>query len=443
MNEDSNKNMIQLDQAELPKRWSNPLSYFDQPLDPPINPATKEPMEIKEMKKIFPGQCMDQEVSVDKEIDIPEPVSDVYKLWRPTPLFRARNLERRLETPARIFFKYEGASPPGSHKPNTAVPQAYYGMREGTKLLTTETGAGQWGSALSFATTHFDLDCKVYMVRVSYDQKPYRKSMINSWGANIVPSPSQDTEVGESFLEEDPDTVGTLGMAISEAIETAQTSESAKYSLGSVLNHVLIHQSIVGLETKLQLEKAGYKADALVGCTGGGSNFGGLILPFLPEILQGKSDIQLVAAEPTACPTLTKGEFRYDFADSGETTPLIKMYTLGHDFVPAGIHAGGLRYHGMAPIICRLKQKGLLEARALPQTDTFEAALDFANEEGFIPAPETSHAVQAAIDLALEAKERDEARNIVFNFSGHGHFDMGAYDAYLNGELEHVEHDPT
>ncbi|MFB6290787.1 MAG: TrpB-like pyridoxal phosphate-dependent enzyme [Candidatus Bipolaricaulia bacterium] len=433
--------MFHLNQTDMPTSWFNPLPLFEEPLDPPLNPKTEEPMKPDELKEIFPRGSIDLEVSQSKEINIPEEVQDKYKIWRPTPLVRATNLERKLDTPARIFFKYEGASPPGSHKPNTAMPQTYYAKQEGLKTLTTETGAGQWGSALSFTTSQFGIDAKVFMVRVSYDQKPFRKSMIQSWNGDIVPSPSEETEVGRKFLKEDPDTDGTLGMAISEAIELATKSDDAKYSLGSVLNHVLIHQSIMGKETRLQLEQAGHKPDVLIGCTGGGSNFGGLVLPFLKDIIEDGRDIELIGAEATACPTLTKGTQEYDYADSGEMTPLMNMYTLGHNFVPDGIHAGGLRYHGMAPIVGRLNSKGYMRARAFEQTDIFEAALTFANTEGYIPAPETAHAIKAAIDEAKKAKEENEQKTIVFSYSGHGNFDMAAYDDYLAGKLEDVYHD--
>lgn len=433
--------MIHLDQTDLPTSWFNPLPIFEEPLDPPLNPKTEEPMKPEELKEIFPEGSIDLEMSQEREVDIPKEVSEKYKIWRPTPLIRATNLERELGTPARIYFKYEGASPPGSHKPNTALPQTFYAKQEGLKTLTTETGAGQWGSALSFTTSQFGINAKVFMVRVSYDQKPFRKSMIQSWNGEIVPSPSEETEVGRSFLKENPDTDGTLGMAISEAIELATKSENAKYSLGSVLNHVLIHQSILGKETRLQLEKDGQKPDVLIGCTGGGSNFGGLVLPFLQDIIEEGKDIKLIGAEATACPTLTKGTQEYDYADSGEMTPLMNMYTLGHDFVPDGIHAGGLRYHGMAPIVGRLNSKGYMTPRAFEQTDIFEAALTFANTEGYIPAPETAHAIKAAIDEAKKAKEENEEKNIVFNYSGHGNFDMSAYDDYLAGKLEDVYHE--
>lgn len=432
--------IVNIDQSELPGKWFNPIGLFEKPFDPPINPQTEQPIAPEQLKKLFPERCIDQEISADRWIDIPKEIIEGYKIWRPTPLCRASNLEKKLDTPAKIFFKYEGISPPGSHKPNTALPQAFYAQQEGTTTLTTETGAGQWGSALSFATRLFDLKCKVYMVKVSYEQKPYRRSMIEGWNAQVIPSPSDQTEVGRSFLEEDPDTLGSLGMAISEAIETAFSDKDIKYSLGSVLNHVLIHQSIVGLETKLQLEKIGEFPDVLIGCTGGGSNFGGLLIPFLPDIIERDENISLIAAEPTACPTFTKGEFKYDFADCAETTPKIKMLSLGHEFVPPGIHAGGLRYHGMAPLLCRLYQMGILEARAFHQTDVFEDALTFAGTEGYVPAPETAHAIKAAVEVAKEAKRENTSPTVVLNFSGHGHFDMGAYDDYLAGKLQRVEY---
>lgn len=432
--------MIHLDQTDTPTSWFNPMPLFDEPLYPPLDPETREPMPPEELKKIFPERSIELESSQQKEIEIPEEVREKYKIWRPTPLIRATNLEKELGTPAHIYFKYEGASPPGSHKPNTALPQTYYAKQEGTKTLTTETGAGQWGSALSFTTAQFGLDVKVFMVKVSYNQKPYRKSMVQTWGGEIHSSPSEETEAGRKFLEEDPDTEGTLGMAISEAIEVAMKSDDAKYSLGSVLNHVMIHQSILGKETRLQLEKAGEKPDTLIGCVGGGSNFSGLVLPFLQEIIEEGKDIDLIGAEPTACPTLTKGEQRYDFADSGEMTPLMNMYTLGHDFVPDGIHAGGLRYHGMAPIVGKLNSKGYMTPKSFEQTDIFEAALTFAKTEGYIPAPETAHAIKATIDEANEAKEENDDRTIVFNYSGHGNFDMAAYDDYRKGKLKDVYH---
>ncbi len=432
--------MINLDQTDAPTSWFNPMPLFDEPLDPPLDPETREPMPPEEMKEIFPKRSIELESSQQREIDIPEEVRETYKIWRPTPLIRATNLERELGTPASIYFKYEGASPPGSHKPNTALPQTYYAKQEGTEVLTTETGAGQWGSALSFTTSQLGLDAKVFMVKVSYNQKPYRKSMVQTWGSEIIPSPSEETEAGRKFLEEDPDTEGTLGMAISEAIEVAMKSDDAKYSLGSVLNHVMIHQSILGKETRLQLEKAGEKPDTLIGCVGGGSNFSGLVLPFLQDKIEEGRDIDMIGAEATACPTLTKGEQRYDFADSGEMTPLMNMYTLGHNFVPDGIHAGGLRYHGMAPMVGRLNSKDYMTPKAFEQTDIFEAALTFAKTEGYIPAPETAHAIKAAIDEAKEAKEENDDRTIVFNYSGHGNFDMAAYDDYRKGKLKDVYH---
>ncbi|MDO8691531.1 MAG: TrpB-like pyridoxal phosphate-dependent enzyme, partial [Dehalococcoidia bacterium] len=360
----------------------------------------------------------------------------IYKLWRPSPLYRAHRLEKALGTPARIYYKYEGVSPAGSHKPNTSVPQAYYNMKEGVKRIATETGAGQWGSALAMACQFFGIECKVYMVKVSYHQKPYRRTLMETWGATVVASPSQDTNVGRKALAEDPNSMGSLGLAISEAIEDAAPKEDTKYSLGSVLNHVLLHQTVIGLETKKQLEKAGDYPDIVIGCVGGGSNFAGIAFPFLQDKIAGKSKLRVIAVEPEACPTLTKGVYTYDFGDTGETTPLLKMYSLGHTFMPAGIHAGGLRYHGMSPLVSAVYKAGLIEAVAVHQIATFKAALDFARTEGILPAPESSHAIRVAIDEALKCKESGEKKVIVFNLSGHGHFDLGAYDAYMTGKLE-------
>ncbi|MFQ5794198.1 MAG: TrpB-like pyridoxal phosphate-dependent enzyme [Candidatus Bipolaricaulia bacterium] len=429
-----------LDEEEIPKRWYNVLADLRNPLDPPIHPATHEPVEPEALLALFPKTCVEQEVSQDRWIDIPEPVRDVYRLYRPTPLIRARRLEAALETPAHIYYKYEGYSPPGSHKPNTAIAQAYYNQQEGIKRLATETGAGQWGSALSFGCQLFGLDCTVYMVKVSYHQKPYRRSMMEVWGAEVIPSPSDRTDAGKHVLAEDPDSPGSLGIAISEAIEDAVKHDGVKYSLGSVLNHVLLHQTVVGLEAKQQFEMASDYPDVLIGCIGGGSNFSGFFLPFLKDVYHEGRTIDIVAVEPTACPSVTKGEFRYDFGDTAETTPLIKMHTLGHDFVPPGIHAGGLRYHGMAPIICRLAEDGDIRAVALPQNAVFEGAVLFAQAEGIIPAPESNHAVRFAIDEARRCRETGEAKVIAFNLSGHGHFDMGAYDEYLAGKLEDYDY---
>jgi tryptophan synthase beta chain len=381
-------------------------------------------------------ELIKQEVSGERFIDIPEEVREVYKMWRPTPLYRAVRLEQALDTPAHIYYKYEGVSPAGSHKPNTAVPQAYYNKREGVRRLTTETGAGQWGSALAFAANIFGLELKVYMVKISYQQKPYRRSMMQVWGAQVVPSPSPDTQAGRAVLDADPDSPGSLGIAISEAVEDAASREDTKYSLGSVLNHVLTHQTVIGEEALKQMELAGEGPDVVIGCVGGGSNFAGLAYPFLRRRLTGDAKTRFLAVEPEACPSLTRGEYAYDFGDTAATTPLMKMYTLGHTFVPAGIHAGGLRYHAMAPSISHLYHLGIIEARAYHQITVFDAAVQFARTEGIIPAPESAHAIRAAIDEALAAREAGERRVILFNLSGHGHFDLGAYDRYFAGELE-------
>ena len=432
----NHKTLFHLDQNELPNRWYNVLADFDRPMEPPLHPATREPMAPSELHALFSQACIAQEVSTDRYIDIPEPVLDVYRRWRPTPLQRAVNLERQLGTPAKIFFKYEGASPTGSHKTNTAVAQAYYNGVEGVSRLTTETGAGQWGSALSYACEAFGLGCDVFMVRVSFEQKPYRKEMIRVFGGNIVPSPSALTAAGRSFLERDANSPGSLGMAISEAIEAAMNGENTKYSLGSVLNHVLLHQTIIGLEAERQMELAGETPDVVVGCVGGGSNFAGIMLPFYrADKVRGRTT-RFVAVEPHACPTLTRGELEYDFGDTAKTTPLLRMHTLGCGFVPPPIHAGGLRYHGMAPIISRLVEDGVIEPAAYDQIDVFESAVQFARAEGIIPAPETAHAVHAAMEIAKTCTETGEAQTILIGFSGHGHFDMAAYAAYLNGELQ-------
>ena len=423
-----------LAQQELPRRWYNVLADLDRPLDPPLDPRSREPIPPEALTALFPKACVEQEVATDRFIDIPEEVLEVYRLWRPTPLLRAVNLERALGTPAHIYYKYEGVSPTGSHKTNTAVAQAYYNKLEGTKRLTTETGAGQWGSALAFACQAFDLGLTVFMVKISYHQKPYRKAMIELYGGEIVPSPSERTQAGRDVLAHNPDSPGSLGIAISEAIEEA-LSTGAKYSLGSVLNHVLLHQTVIGQEALAQMELAGEYPDVVVGCVGGGSNFGGLMLPFLYDAKQRGRAIEFIAAEPTACPTITQGEVRYDYGDTGEMTPLLKMHTLGHDFVPPPIHAGGLRYHGMAPIITRLVEEGIVRPVALDQVDVFRDAVLFARTEGIIPAPETAHAVHAALEVAREAAQLDRPQVILIGFSGHGHFDMSAYQAYLAGEL--------
>jgi tryptophan synthase beta chain len=428
-----------LDQNELPKRWYNVLPDLPTPLDPPLHPGTREPLEPDALLGLFARTCVEQETATDRFIDIPEPVLDAYRLWRPTPLLRAVRLERALETPAHIYFKYEGASPTGSHKTNTAVPQAYYNKIEGTKALATETGAGQWGSALSFACQMFGLGCTVFMVRSSYDQKPYRKAMMAVFGATVHASPSRETKAGRDALERDPRTSGSLGLAISEAVEAAMSGQGTKYSLGSVLNHVLLHQTIIGLEAEKQMDAAGEFPDTVVGCVGGGSNFGGLALPLYRASRERRHTTRFVAVEPTVCPSITKGEYRYDFGDMAETTPLLRMHTLGHDFIPPPIHAGGLRYHGMAPIVSRLVEDGVVEPAAYDQPDVFASAVLFARSEGIVPAPETAHAVHAAVQIARECATTGNRKTILIGFSGHGHFDMSAYSAYLSGELARAE----
>ncbi len=423
---------------EIPKKWYNVLPDLPKPLDPPLNPQTGKPLSPEDLSPLFPKALIEQEVSQERWIEIPEEVLNIYSLWRPTPLYRAFGLEKALDTPARIYYKYEGASPAGSHKPNTAVAQAYYNYKEGIKRLTTETGAGQWGSALAFATKFFGLKCTVYMVKVSYHQKPYRRTMMEVWGAEVFPSPSDKTKTGKAILEKDPDNPGSLGIAISEAVEDAVSSPDTHYSLGSVLNHVLLHQTVIGLEAKEQLKLLNEYPDVVIGCCGGGSNLGGIALPFYADKANGKN-VRLMAVEPKACPTLTKGIFAYDFGDTAKMTPLMRMYTLGHNFVPPSIHAGGLRYHGDAPIISLLVKEKIMEAVAYSQTEVFEAALLFARTEGFIPAPETSHAIKAVIDEATKAKEEKKEKVILFNFSGHGLLDLSAYDAYLRGELKDYE----
>lgn len=427
---------VLLTPEELPKKWLNLSPYLPEPLEPPLDPETKKPVSPDRLLAIFPEPIVEQEVSQEEWIDIPEEVLKVYSLYRPTPLIRAENLEKYLETPAKIFYKYEGVSPPGSHKPNTAIPQAYYNKISGIKRLTTETGAGQWGSSLAFATQFFGLECEVYMVRASYKQKPYRRILMELWGASVTPSPSDRTEAGKKFLTQDPEHPGSLGIAISEAIERAVTSKDTKYALGSVLNHVLHHQTIIGLEAEIQMKQLGLYPDYVIGCVGGGSNFAGLAFPFLKHKITGERPrTEFLAVEPEACPTLTKGEYRYDYGDTVGLTPLIKMYTLGADFVPPPIHAGGLRYHGDAPLLCAFYHHGVIEAKAYPQEEVFSAGVLFAKTEGIVPAPESTHAIRAAIDLALECKRQKEERVILFNLSGHGYFDLSAYDAYLKGEI--------
>jgi tryptophan synthase beta chain len=428
---------------DLPTAWFNLLPNMAAagfPPLPPLHPGTQQPITPDLLEPLFPMALIQQEVSTDQWIDIPGEVLDVYRLWRPTPLYRARRLEQALQTPAHIYFKYEGTSPAGSHKPNTAVAQAYYNKAEGTRRIATETGAGQWGSALSMATTFFDLDCLVFMVKASYEQKPYRRIFMETFGAEVRPSPTSTTEAGKKILEQDPDSPGSLGIAISEAIEVAAQNPDTKYSLGSVLNHVLLHQTVVGLEAKQQMEMTGDEPDVIIGCVGGGSNYAGFSYPFMADKLAGKSAARFVATEPAACPTLTKGQFAYDFGDTGEMTPLLPMYTLGHTFVPAPVHAGGLRYHGDAPSLSLLVKSGNMEAVAYSQNDVFTAAQQFAQSQGIIAGPEPAHAIKAVIDEAIAARDAGEDRVIVFNLSGHGFFDMGAYDDFLAGRLPEVEY---
>jgi tryptophan synthase beta chain len=433
-----NETKITLPESAIPERWYNIQADMPNRPEPVLHPGTGEPVGPDDLAPLFPMELILQEVSQDAEHPIPDAIRDVYRLWRPTPLYRARRLEEAIGTRSRIFYKYEGVSPAGSHKPNTAVAQAYYNKQEGRRRITTETGAGQWGSALALATQLFGLECKVYMVRVSYEQKPYRRSMMETWGASVVPSPSQDTQSGRSIRDADPESPGSLGIAISEAVEDAAGREDTAYSLGSVLNHVLMHQTVIGQEALTQMEQAGAFPDLLVGCVGGGSNFAGLAFPFLREKLAGR-ELDVLACEPAACPTLTRGPFAYDFGDTGQLTPLVPMHTLGHDFVPAAIHAGGLRYHGMAPLISQLVLDGLIRAEAYTQNDVFASAVTFARSEGIIPAPEPAHAIHAVLQAAAQADEEGRERTILFNLCGHGHFDLGAYDAFLAGRLEDLE----
>jgi tryptophan synthase beta chain len=424
-----------LTENELPKFYYNIISDLPKPLPPVLHPGTKQPIGPADLSPLFPMELILQEVSSDRFIEIPEPIHEAYKIWRPSPLIRALNLERELDTPAKIYYKYEGTSPTGSHKPNTAIPQAFYNKNEGVKKLTTETGAGQWGSALSFAGSMFGLSVEVFMVRVSFEQKPYRKAMMQSYGADVIASPSLKTNSGRKILENDPNNPGSLGIAISEAVEIAASNDDTKYSLGSVLNHVLLHQTIIGNEALMQFEMANDYPDIIIGCVGGGSNFAGLTFPFIGEMLRGGRKIQAIAVEPSACPSLTKGIYTYDFGDTAHLTPLVKMHTLGSTFIPPKIHAGGLRYHGMAPLVSHLKELNLLTVRAEDQIDCFKAGILFAKTEGTLPAPETTHAVKAAIDEALKCKIDGTSKTIAFNLSGHGHFDMQAYEEYLSNNL--------
>jgi tryptophan synthase beta chain len=431
---------ITLDESEIPQAWYNIVPDLPEPPPPVLHPGTHQPIGPDDLAPLFPMALIGQEVSQDRQIDIPGAVLDVYRMWRPTPLYRARRLEKVLDTPARIYFKYEGVSPVGSHKPNTAVPQAYYNAQEGTKKLTTETGAGQWGSALAFACTQFGLECEVWQVAISFQQKPYRRTLMEIFGATVHSSPSELTNAGRTIRAKDPDSPGSLGIAISEAVEAAASDPNAKYSLGSVLNHVLLHQTVIGEEALAQLAKIDEKPDLLVGCTGGGSNFGGLSFPFLREKMGGRMSPVIRCVEPTASPSLTKGVYAYDFGDAIGMAPLVKMHTLGHDFVPSPIHAGGLRYHGMSPLVSHLKELGMLEAEAIGQVECFERAVQFARAEGIIPAPEPTHAIAAAVREALAAKASGEEKVILTALCGHGHFDMGAYRAFLDGVLEDYEY---
>jgi tryptophan synthase beta chain len=428
---------IMLSEDQMPARWYNVIPDIPNGLEPPLDPETKQPCGPEKLAPIFPMGLLEQEMSGERWIDIPDEIREIWTLWRPSPLIRAFTLEEAIGTKSRIYYKYEGVSPSGSHKTNTAVAQAYYNKREGVKRLATETGAGQWGSALSFATHKFGLECMVYMVRCSFEQKPYRKSMMTTYGADIVPSPSDRTESGRAVLAEFPDTPGSLGIAISEAVEDAAKRDDTKYALGSVLSHVCTHQTVIGLEAKAQLEQVEETADVLIGCCGGGSNFAGLANPFIPDYLDGKK-IRFVGVEPCACPTLTRGRLAYDYGDVAKQTPLLYMFTLGHDFIPPSIHAGGLRYHGMAPMVSALVREKIIEPVSVHQVPCFEAAVLFAQTEGIIPAPESSHAIRAAIDVALE--EKDKPQTIVFNLSGHGHLDLSSYDRFFAGDLQDYEY---
>ncbi|MBB4918283.1 TrpB-like pyridoxal phosphate-dependent enzyme [Streptosporangium saharense] len=426
-----------LAENDLPQQWYNILPDLPTPLPPYLNPVTHEPLRPEDLAPLLPQAVIEQEFSPERWIDIPEQVRDIYRMWRPSPLVRADRLEKALDTPAKIYFKYEGVSPAGSHKPNTAIPQVYYNANEGVRRLTTETGAGQWGSALSFAGSLFGVAVTVYMVRASYHQKPYRRSLMHTWGAEVFPSPTERTQAGRDILAKDPESSGSLGIAISEAVEDALAHDDTKFALGSAMNHVVLHQTVIGLEAKRQLEMAGDYPDVVVGCVGGGSNFSGLVFPFMADRLSGeRPQTRFVAAEPTACPTLTRGTYTYDYPDSAGLGPLLPMRTVGHGFMPAPIHAGGLRFHGDAPTLCALHEQGYIEARAYEQGEVFAEAVRFARSEGFVMAPESSHALRGAVQEALAAKEEGRERTILFGLSGHGHFDLGAFDAYLAGELE-------
>ncbi len=431
---------IILDENEIPKKWYNIQADFKTPLAPPMHPQTGKPIGPADLEIIFPKELIRQEMCQDRYVDIPQEVRDILTLWRPSPLFRAHNLERILKTPAKIYYKYEGVSPPGSHKPNTAIAQTYYNMKEGIERIATETGAGQWGSSLAFATQLFGMECKVYMVRGSYDQKPYRKMMMQVWGAECVPSPSPDTNSGRAILAKDPDTPGSLGIAISEAVEDAATHDNTNYALGSVLNHVCLHQTIIGQEAQKQLAMDEATADIVIGSAGGGSNFAGIAFPFVKDNIDKKTETEIIAVEPSACPSLTKGLYAYDFGDVAGLTPMMKMFTLGHDFIPPSIHAGGLRYHGMAPLVSKLHADNLITATSVHQNRVFEAAVTFARAEGIIPAPEAAHAIRVVIDKALECRQTGEEKTILFNNTGHGHFDLSSYEAYFAGTLPDYEY---
>ncbi len=428
-----------LPESELPKKWYNIQADLPGEIPPPFNPAKGQPSTPEELLAIFPKDLIMQEVSRERWIEIPDEVYEIYKIWRPAPLIRARRLEKALNTPAKIFYKYEGVSPAGSHKPNTAIPQAYYNKINGINNLATETGAGQWGSSLALAGTFFDMNITVFMVKISYDQKPFRKTMMQLWGATIHPSPSEITNYGKAILKEIPDTPGSLGIAISEAIEMAVTHENTNYALGSVLNHVLLHQTIIGLECKKQFEALNIYPDIIIGCVGGGSNFAGIAFPFIQDKINKIKKTEIIAVEPFSCPTITRGKYAYDYGDTAKMTPAIKMHTLGHSFIPAAIHAGGLRYHGMAPLVSYVKELGLINAVAYHQIPVFEAGALFAKTEGIIPAPESTHAIRCAIDKAIECKNKNEEKIILFNLSGHGHFDMVSYEKYMNGLLTNYE----
>lgn len=432
---------ITLSEQEIPEQWYNIVADMPNKPLPPLHPGTKEPIGAEALAPLFPQELIKQEVSTEKWITIPDEVRNIYSLWRPTPMYRAYELEKALDTPAKIYYKYEGVSPAGSHKPNTAIPQAYYNMKEGVKRITTETGAGQWGSALSFACNLFNIECEVYMVKLSFEHKPYRKIMMNTWGANVIPSPSNLTEAGRKILAQDPNSPGSLGIAISEAVEMAAQREDTKYALGSVLNHVLLHQTIIGLEAHKQLEKAGDLPDVVIAPFGGGSNFAGISFPFLRLNLEEGKKIRCIASEPTSCPKLTRGVFRYDFGDTVGMTPLLPMYTLGHNFVPAPIHAGGLRYHGAGAIVSQLLKDGLIEASAHDNLEVFEAGIKFAKAEGIIPAPEATHGIATAIKEAERCKREGKSETILFNLCGHGNFDMKAYQDYFEGKI--VRHELT